>query len=226
LDIGNAQPLKQDNNDVAIFVDALKGIEAIRKIGFSVEGIIAVNKSFDTPNEEQPTLPGHLRNAFYNPDDAISVIVSADGRTAYFPKDVITREDLQIIVGEFETSEKTEKDAWRIFARLSKLQAFQDGNKRTALICANAAIGSFENEDYLLLPINDLDRMEFTLSLMRFYLATTTQDEEKAFRRMMNMLPSDFERRNYLEKEETANEPTENEELKTRKIKLEFREKK
>ena len=82
-----------------------------------------------------------------------------------------------------------------MFARLSKLQAFQDGNKRTALIAANSAYGTFENENYLTLPFNDLDRVEFTLNLMRYYQAKTPTEEEKAFERMLDTLPLPKEKR-------------------------------
>ncbi|EGP4915024.1 Fic family protein [Enterococcus faecium] len=194
LDQKSTKPLRQNKDDIAIFTDALKGIDVIKQIGFSTDGIIAVNKQFDSPSDEQPGLPGHLRNAYYNEDDRIAIIIDQQSQEAYLPPDVVTRADIDQIVETYNQSEKEEKDAWCVFAQLSKLQAFQDGNKRTALIAANAAYGTFENENYLTLPFNDLDRVEFTLNLMRYYQAMTPEEEEKAFERMLDTLPSPKER--------------------------------
>jgi len=130
LERNASQPLNQDGDDVAVFEDALKGIDAIKKIGFSVDGIIAVNAQLNTPSSEQPTWPGHLRNAHDNADDRISLALDSQAREAYFPPDQITREDLQTIVDNFEKSTQKEVDAWKVFADLSKIQPFQDGNKR------------------------------------------------------------------------------------------------
>ena len=75
----------------------------------------------------------------------------------------------------------------------AKLQPFQDGNKRTALIAANAAYNVWEKENYLVLPFNELDRAEFTINLMRFYGATDHSAENKAFSKMLELLPNDNE---------------------------------
>ncbi|MBO1086027.1 MULTISPECIES: Fic family protein [Enterococcus] len=194
LDQKSTKPLRQNKDDIAIFTDALKGIDVIKKIGFSTDGIIAVNTQFDSPSNEQPGLPGHLRNAYYNEEDRIAIIIDQQSQEAYLPPEIVTRVDIDQIVETFKKSKKEEIDAWRVFARLSKLQAFQDGNKRTALIAANSAYGTFENENYLTLPFNDLDRVEFTLNLMRYYQAKTPTEEEKAFERMLDTLPSPKER--------------------------------
>ncbi|MFR4175473.1 MAG: hypothetical protein ACLUQC_09750 [Lactococcus raffinolactis] len=87
--------------DQVIFQDALKGIKAIQKTGFNVDGIIAVNKQFDGDSDEQPTMPGHLRNAYYNPGDQIAITLDPSGRTHYIPKEVVSRDDLDQIVTEF-----------------------------------------------------------------------------------------------------------------------------
>lgn len=200
LDENSTKPLKQDGEDPAIFTDALKGIEAIKKIGFSTDGIIAVNKQFDSPSSEQPNIPGHLRNAYYNPDDQIAIILDESSSEAYIPPEVIERKDIDQIVNQYLQSEKEETDAWRVFAQLSKLQPFQDGNKRTALIAANAAYGTFETENYLVLPFNDLDRADFTIGLMRYYSAKDQAAEEQAFDRMIKVLPSRIERITELRK--------------------------
>lgn len=219
LDEGSTKPLRQDVDDIAIFQDAIKGIEAIKKNGFSTDGIIAINTQFDSPSEEQPNWPGHLRNAKYNEDDRTVIIVDTASNQGYFPHEVITRADIDAIVEEYDRSKKTETDAWRVFARLSKLQPFQDGNKRTALIAANAAHGSFDTEDYLLLPLNDLDRAEFTIKLMRYYESVEPAIEEKYFQEMLDLLPSPGERKLKL------HEPIENNDLSNGgyKIKTEIR---
>ena len=66
LDLRSTKVLKQDGDDVAIFEDALKGIGKIKQLGFNTNGIIAVNKEFDSKSDEQPKWPGHLRNAYHN----------------------------------------------------------------------------------------------------------------------------------------------------------------
>lgn len=194
LDQKSTKPLRQDNADVAIFTDALKGIRAIQKIGFSTDGIIAVNRQFDSPSDEEPNMPGHLRNAYYNDDDRTAILVSTKGSDAYFPPDVVTRADLDNIVDRYQASPHHESDAWRVFAELAKLQPFQDGNKRTALIAANAAYGTLQTGEYLILPANDLDRAEFTLMLMRYYNAKNNGEEKDAFQRMLALLPSKADR--------------------------------
>ncbi|XRJ98382.1 Fic family protein (plasmid) [Latilactobacillus sakei] len=187
-------------DDIAIFQDSLKGIEVIKKIGFSTDGIIAVNKAFSSDSNEQPSMPGHLRNAYYNDDDRIAITIDEHSHESYFPPEVITRSNLDEIVDRYNDSEKSEKDAWRVFAHLSKLQPFQDGNKRTALIAANAAYGALDNGSYLTLPFNDLDRVDFVVGLMRFYNAKDQQAEERALDRMISVLPSNYERKIELSK--------------------------
>jgi len=189
LERDSSHLLNQSGDDVAIFEDTLRGIDAIKQIGFSVDGIIAVNAQFNTPSDEQPIWPGHLRNAHDNEDDRISLTLDSQTREAYFPPDQITREDLQAVVDKFEKSAQKEVDAWKVFADLSKLQPFQDGNKRTALIAANAAYGALETEDYLVLPFGDLDRAEFMILLMRYYITDNSSDSQTYFDRMMHLLP-------------------------------------
>jgi hypothetical protein len=225
LDSGSSKPLNQDNDDVAIFEDALSGIKAIKKIGFSVDGIIAINKNFDSPSPEEPDLPGHLRNENYNPDDAIAIATAPNSSVNdyYRPPAVVTRQDLQKVIDVFNESAKLEKDAWQVFASLSKLQPFQDGNKRTALIAANAAFNTWEKENYLTLPFNDLDRAEFTISLMRYYQAKDNEQEELALERMLSLLPTDKERIAHLKEPLTESEKQRQSISPTIRVKEEFR---
>ncbi|ANZ60410.1 hypothetical protein AYR62_15290 [Secundilactobacillus paracollinoides] len=194
LDLNSSTPLNQDSDDVAIFEDALKGITAVRRVGFSVDGIIAINKAFDSDSDEEPNWPGHLRNAYYNEDDRIGIILDEKSHRTYMPPEVVGRNDLQKIVDEYMTSPKKEKDAWRVFVRIAKLQPFQDGNKRTALIAANAAYDTFSRENYLVLPFDELDQTDFMTTLMRYYETDNQDEEEKYFNRLLSLLPSDRER--------------------------------
>lgn len=214
LDAGTTAPLRQNADDIAIFSDALKGIAAIKAVGFSTAGIIAINKQFDSPSAEQPRMPGHLRNSYYNEDDRIAIILGQNHRQSYIPPEVVTAADIDGIVGRFNNSGRTERDAWRVFADLAALQPFQDGNKRTALIAANAAAGTLASGNYLVLPFNDLDRADFTIALMRYYVANNAEEKSIAFERMMRLLPSTEDRQSQLnevppaEGTETINAPT------------------
>lgn len=222
LDQQSTKPLRQNEDDIAIFSDALKGIDAIKKYGFSAKGIIEINKQFNSPSDEQPTIPGHLRNAYYNSDDQIAIILDRHSNDAYFPPEVVRPEDLERIVDTFNSSSQSETDAWRVFVSLSKLQPFQDGNKRTALIAANGAMNTFETGDYLTLPFNDLDRVDFTTNLMRYYRAKSVDEEKQAFKRLLETLPTKKEREIALKKpiiESNINES------KTYKIKSQLRDK-
>jgi hypothetical protein len=184
---GNTKVLSSKEDEV-IFEDALKGIEEISKIGFSADGIIGINKKFDGDSEEQPKLPGHLRNSYYNADDGIAVEIDDTGRNNYIPPEIITKEDLEKIVLEYNSSSKSTKDSWRVFVKISKLQPFQDGNKRTALIAANASSGALKTQDYLLVPLDPLDRMDFTTNLMRYYKAIDTVEEDEMFERFYRFI--------------------------------------
>lgn len=221
LDLKSTKPLRQNRDDIAIFVDSLKGINAIKEKGFSVDGIIEVNKQFDSPSEEQPKLPGHLRNSYYNEDDRIAIVLDQASQEHYFPKEIISRDDLQEIVDQFEQSERTEKDAWWVFARLAKLQAFQDGNKRTALISANAAYVTLDSENYLMVPFHDIKRLEFTFNLMSFYRAKDHLEEEQAFEGLYRTLPSKKERELYLR--QPIEERNVGQDLSTFRVKSELR---
>ncbi len=95
LDQGTTKPLNQTKKDIAIFTNTLQGIDAIKKIGFSCAGIIAINKQFDSPSKEQPKLPGHLRNVYYNEDDRIAILVDSKSTQAYYPPEVVRRQDIE-----------------------------------------------------------------------------------------------------------------------------------
>lgn len=193
LDLNNIGKLKSPETDGAIFKDALAGMAVAKDIGFSAEEIIAINKSFTNSESEDPKWPGHLRSSkYYNPDDSIVIITDPNGSTndAYYAPADVTKADLERIVDQFNCSEKTKTDAWRVFAQISKLQPFQDGNKRTGLIAANSAYNTWQSEDYLVLPFNSIDHAEFMLNLMKYYLAEDEDQEERAFQKMVAVLPN------------------------------------
>lgn len=223
LDLNNISRLKNPETDGAIFNDALAGIAAAKDTGFSADGIIAINKSFTNSEAEDPKWPGHLRSSkFYNPDDSIVIITDPNGSTrdAYYAPADVTKADLERIVDQFNHSEKTKIDAWRVFAQISKLQPFQDGNKRTGLITANSAYNTWQNEDYLVLPFNSIDHAEFMLNLMRYYLADGEEQEEQAFQKMIAVLPSSKEVRHHIDSLDGSGQAPD---LRTKRVKYFYR---
>lgn len=191
LDTKNIGQLKY-KKDQDLMNDALAGIKVAKEVTFGTDGIIAINKALHHSAEEDPDMPGHLRNALYNPDDAVTIITDPRGSSkgAYFPPDVVTKEDLEQIVDQFNSSQRTTFDGLRLFAELSKLQPFQDGNKRTALLAVNTALDTWEDENYFILPFDELDFAQFSLGLMRYYRAKGNEQEEQALKLMQMFLPN------------------------------------
>lgn len=220
LDNGTPGTLS-NSNDEGLFRDALSGINAILKYGFTVQGIIAVNQTFTHNEEEDPSLPGHLRNSMYNAEDNISISVSPDGRDYYFPPEQVNKSDLKEIIDTFHQSKQTRLDGLRVFADLAKLQPFQDGNKRTALIAANAALNTWQTEAYLLIPLNSLDQADFMINLMRYYQTDSESRKNDLLLHMAKLMPNVLEQEATLPKE---NSP-EIDRLKTARIKPIFKKK-
>lgn len=221
LDLKDFSKLAKPKQDEGILQDALDGIAAAQKYGFTSQGIIEINKSFTHSAEEDPKIPGHLRTSkFYNPDDAVVIVTDPHGTTkgAYYAPSDVYQEDLDEIVNEYKESKQTRRDAWRVFAKLSKLQPFQDGNKRTALIAANSAYNTWANKNYLTLPFDNIDHAEFMINLMRFYQAENSQQEENALDKMVKVLPSEKEIKYHLNSELNT-KPKNINDLKTKKIK-------
>ncbi|WP_177180186.1 Fic family protein [Lactococcus garvieae] len=139
-----------------IFEDTLKAIQTVLSQPFGVESIVAINSQFVGDSFEQPYHPGKLRDAVVDPiRDRIHVDLwpGADGKAvAYYPPAQIDERDLETIIEHWHQSKQTDEAAWTLFAELAKLQPFQDGNKRTALIAANHALGALENQNYLMPP--------------------------------------------------------------------------
>ncbi|MFQ6324118.1 Fic family protein [Lactococcus garvieae] len=171
LEIGSSHPLNANNDDKVIFEDTLKAIKTVLPMAFDAQSIITINSQFTGDSDEQPYHPGKLRWALQDPRDKIYVPLWPSiegGAVNYVPPTTIDEEDLTDIVSEWEESSKEIRDAWKIFARLAKLQPFQDGNKRTALIAANHALGALATQDYIMPPTGRHYKI-FMDNLMTFY---------------------------------------------------------
>jgi len=171
LDDNCTSHLNQENDDVVIFEDCLKAINKVMDLEFDVDSIIAVNSEFDGESDEQPKNPGRLRDGIKHPDTDkthIKLWPGDNGVVKYYPPIQVDEYDLKKIVNQWEESEKSEIEAWKLFARLARLQPFQDGNKRTALIAANHALGALRSQDYIL-PPTGRDFNRFMTDLLEYY---------------------------------------------------------
>lgn len=226
LDFHDLSQLEHQHHDGGILKDALDGIAVAQNMGFSTKSIIEINKALIHSKNEDPNIPGHLRKASSNPDDAVVIVTDSNGtaKGAYYAPETVYPQDLDNIVNEFKSSEQSVKDAWRVFAELSKLQPFQDGNKRTALITANTALNTWGSKDYLILPFDNIEHAAFMVNLMRFYRATTKEQENMALARMVDTLPSPKEVQCYLSNSmEQKNEDINK--LKNKRVKSFFKKK-
>jgi len=163
--------LNQENDDVVIFSDCLKAINKVLNLEFEVSSIILVNSQFDGDSDEQPKNPGRLRDGLKYPHtDKIMVKLwpGDNGTVIHEPPLQIEKSDLQKIVDEWIHSEKDEVEAWQLFAKLACLQPFQDGNKRTALISANHALGRLESQNYIV-PPTGRNFNRFMTELLEYY---------------------------------------------------------
>jgi len=172
--------LNQDADDVVIFSDCLKAITEVTNQTFNVDSIILVNSLFNGESDEQPKNPGRLRDGLKYPHtDKIIVKLwpGDDGIVIHEPPLQIDKFDLLEVVDLWNNSSKSKADAWRLFARLACLQPFQDGNKRTALICANHALGNLITQDYIV-PPTGRHFNQFMTNLLEFYFYSKKVDEE------------------------------------------------
>jgi len=174
--------LNQENDDVVIFSDCLKAINKVLDLEFDINSIILVNSQFDGDSDEQPKNPGRLRDGLKYPHtDKIMVKLwpGDDGIVIHEPPLQIDKSDLQKIVDEWAKSEKTKAEAWQLFARLACLQPFQDGNKRTALISANHALGTLITQDYIL-PPTGRHFNRFMTDLLEYYFYSNEPNADNA----------------------------------------------
>ncbi|MEK1462175.1 Fic family protein [Limosilactobacillus fermentum] len=112
---------------------------------------------------------------------------------SYTPPEIVTEGMLQEMIDRFDTYEYTTKDGWRVFADLAKMQPFQDGNKRTALIAANEAMGAFETQDFLVLPLQPESNTKFIGLLMRYYLTDDATQQDRLLDEMVSLTPGTVE---------------------------------
>lgn len=179
---GCTSHLRQDNDDVVIFQDCLKAINKVQDMTFGVKSIIAINTEFNGDASTQPKYPGRLRDMVaHGPEDRIRVPLWADENREtvfHYPPHQVDELDVQRIVDEWEISEKTKIDAWKMFGRLACLQPFQDGNKRTALISINHAMGKLNDQHYLL-PPPGLDFNDFMSNLLKYYYWSKSDKSEQ-----------------------------------------------
>lgn len=150
-------------NDRIIFEDLLRAINyASEQTELTVEVFKAINAQMNSKAIGQPEQPGVLRQNL-----EISV-------GDYLPPVTVTEKMVQ---GLLAVPDRTLESAWELYARLAKLQAFDDGNKRTALISANLHIGSLngKSETYLTIP-TDYRRARFDANLIDFYMADDWDD--------------------------------------------------
>lgn len=137
-----------------------------------------------------------LRNTFLvrkRSDNHINLWLDEDGASVlYYPPTKVDEADLDRIVSLWEKSNQSDSDAWLLFARLAKLQPFPDGNKRTALIAANHALGAFQTENYLM-PPTGRKYVRFKDALLGFYgvgLHDAPDSEEEALQEFLKVAPS------------------------------------
>ncbi len=129
----------------------------------TVEVFKGINAQMDSHKEGQPDSPGQLRNR-------VEIHVGD-----YIPPRTITEKMVQREISAIKGT--SVEDGWELYARLAKLQAFDNGNKRTALISANLLIGSLKGETQTFLTIpTDFRRTQFDANLMYYYMADDLDD--------------------------------------------------
>lgn len=153
-----------NENDRYIFEDLLKAIHyASNQDESTVDVFKGINAQMDSHKEGQPEDPGKLRNK-------IEIHVGD-----YIPPRTVTEEMVQREISAVKGN--SIEAGWELYARLAKLQAFDNGNKRTALISANLLVGSLKGETQTFLTIpTDFRRTQFDANLMYFYMADDWDD--------------------------------------------------
>ncbi len=151
-------------NDQVIFDDLLKAITyAATQTSLDIDVFKRINASMDSKQEGQPEHPGVLRKG-------VPIVVGN-----YVPYDTVTEERVSRMIASVKTNDRV--GGWQMYAKLAKLQAFDNGNKRTALISANLFIGALANEEIspLLIPV-DYQKLRFDANLFDYYLADDWDD--------------------------------------------------
>ncbi|MFK4926712.1 Fic family protein [Lactococcus garvieae] len=163
----SSQPEKWEfanENDHYIFEDLLKAIQyAAKQDKLNVDVIKAINAQMDSGKTGQPEKPGTLRH---------NVEISVGD---YIPPLTVTEAMVQ---REIDSVTHTDiASGWELYAKLAKLQAFDNGNKRTSLIAANLLTGALnkETDNYLIIP-TDFRRSQFDTNLVYYYVADDWDD--------------------------------------------------
>jgi hypothetical protein len=150
--------------DRYIFEDLQKAIIfASQQTELTVDIFKAINAQMDSKEEDQPEHPGILRKNYQ--------IHVGD----YFPPLTVTEKMVQRELDAVK--DHSVAAGWELYARLAKLQAFDNGNKRTALLCANLLTGALQgkSQDYLTIP-TDFRRAQFDANMIMFYMADDWDD--------------------------------------------------
>lgn len=153
-----------NETDRYIFEDLVKAIHyASQQKKLTVDVFKGINAQMNSHKEGQPENPGKLR-------EKVTIHVGD-----YVPPRTVTEKMVQRELDA--VTENSVEDGWALYARLAKLQAFDNGNKRTALISANLFIGSLtgESSTYLTIP-TDFRRTQFDANLMYYYMADDFDD--------------------------------------------------
>lgn len=154
----------ESESDRYIFEDLLKAVVYASSVKeLTIESLKGINAQMDSKEKGQPDNPGVLRKN-------VSVVVGE-----YYPSEKVTEE---MVTNRIKSIlDYSISSGWELYAKLAKLQAFDDGNKRTALIAANLWIGAFsdDNSDYLVIP-TDYRRARFDANLVDFYMADDWDD--------------------------------------------------
>lgn len=151
-------------SDVYIFEDLLKAITyASKQTHLTVDVFKGINAQMDSKKSGQPERPRVLRQN-------IEIHVG-DFMPAMTVTDAMVARQISAVKGN------TKADGWELYARLAKLQAFDNGNKRTALIAANLLTGALtgQSEYYLIVP-TDYRKLRFDANLVDYYMADDWDD--------------------------------------------------
>lgn len=151
-------------SDRYIFEDLFKAIQyASAQEKVTVEVVKGINAQMNSKMSGQPESPGELRQ---NVPIHVGDYVPAETVT-----ETMLQRQLEAVTGN------TIQAGWELYARLSKLQPFDDGNKRTALISANLLVGSLtdNSKEYLVIPM-DFRKTKFDASLVYYYMADDWDD--------------------------------------------------
>lgn len=149
----------QNPRDQYIFDDLNEAINFGSQFSkVTVEIFKGINFKMNSLGEGQPEHPGMLRK---------NVLISVGD---YVPLDTITEEMVQWQLDAVQGS--SIQSSWELYARLAKLQAFDNGNKRTSLICANINSGALKDDtdNFLMIP-TDYKRVQFDTNLYYYYMA-------------------------------------------------------